>query len=171
MSETKINKYDLNNNYIRSYNNKKEILDEFGIKVPKFLNKHLNYHKTNDSYKGYIYRYDNKDNIKNPELVIERNPSIKSNPLNKYDKYNKNGAELCHAYNCRKHKKLIIAFRGLFCNIHYNELLIIRNELNDAKITNNKIKEIEFRQKEFLIRKFLDKGHMKFMYKLETSNY
>lgn len=168
MSEIKINMYDLNKNYIRSYNNKKEILDEFGIKVPKFLNKNLNYH--NDSYKGYIYRYDDKDNIKNPELVVKNNISIKHNPLNKYDRYNKNGAELCHAYNCRKHTKLITAFRGIFCNIHYNELSIIRNELNDAKITNNKIKEIEFRQKEFLMRKFLDNGHMKFMYKLETVN-
>lgn len=163
----KINMYDLDKNYIKSYNSKKEILDEFGIKVPKFLNKNLNYHT--DSYKGFIYRYDRWDNIKNPDLIIEKkvNINIKSNPLSKYDKYNRNGSELCHAYGCRKHIKLINAFRGMFCNGHYEELLIIRNELNNAKISNNKKKEVEFRQKEFLMRKFLDNGHMKFMYKLE----
>lgn len=168
----KINMYDLDKNYIKSYNSKKEILDEYGIKVPKFLNKNLNYHS--DSYKGFIYRYDKWDNIKNPNLIINLNDKPKSNikpstsnPLSKYDRYNKNGAELCHAYSCRKHTKLVNAFRGLFCKNHYEELVIIRNELNDAKVTNNKIKEVEFRQKEFLMRKFLDHGHMKFMYKVE----
>lgn len=105
---------------------------------------------------------------------LKENKSIKHvininyNPISKYDRYNKNGAELCHAYSCRKHTKLISAFRGLFCKIHYKELEIIRNELNDAKLMNNKIKEVEFRQKEFLMRKFLDYGHMKFMYKVES---
>ena len=72
MSE-KINMYDLDKNYIRSYNNKKEVLDDLGIKVPKFLNKNLNYHS--DSYKNHIYRYDKNDNIKNPDLIIEINQS------------------------------------------------------------------------------------------------
>jgi hypothetical protein len=167
----KINMYDLDKKYIKSYNSKKEILDEFGIKVPKFLNKNLNYHS--ESYKGFIYRYDRWDNIKNPSLdvnlVVESKDKItNSNPLSKYDRYNKNGAELCHAYKCRKHTKLVNAFRGLFCKNHYEELVIIRNELNNAKLTNNKIKEVEFRQKEFLMRKFLDCGHMKFMYKVES---
>ncbi len=165
-----INMYDLNHNYIRSYNNKKEILDEIGIKTPKFLNKNLNYH--NESYKNHIYRYDYKDNIKNPNLIIKPNiiikSKIKSNPLTKYDKYNQNNDELCHAFGCRKHKRLIKAFKGLFCEKHYNELLYIRNELNNAKLTNNENKEIKYRQKEFELRKFLDKGHMHFMYKLET---
>lgn len=170
----KINMYSSDKKYIKSYNNKKEILDEFGIKVPKFLNKNLNYH--NESYKGFIYRYDRLDNIKNPSLNINLNTESKDkttikmnnlNPLSKYDRYNKNGAELCHAYSCRKHTKLVNAFRGLFCKYHYEELTIIRNELNDAKSMNNKIKEVEFRQKEFLMRKFLDHGHMKFMYKVE----
>lgn len=165
----KINMYDLNKVYIRSYNNKKEILSELNIKVPKFLNKNLNYH--NDSYKNHIYRYDYYDNIKNPNLVISNQTKkiITSNPLKKYDRYNKNGVELCHAIKCRKHIKLISAFRGLFCQSHYEELLLIRNELNNAKLTNDKEKEIEYRQKEFLLRKFLDKGHMKFMFKLETN--
>jgi hypothetical protein len=165
----KINMYDLNKAYIKSYNNKKEILSELNIKVPKFLNKNLNYRS--DSYKNHIYRYDYNDNIKNPNLVISHkdNKIITSNPLSKYDRYNKNGAELCHAFKCRKHTKLISAFRGLFCPSHYEELSIIRKELNNAKLINNKYKEIEYRQKEFLLRKFLDKGHMKFMFKLETN--
>lgn len=170
----KINMYDLDKHYIKSYNSKKEILDGFGIKVPKFLNKNLNYHS--ESYKGFIYRYDRWDNIKNPNLdvnlIVESKDKIStnmknSNPLSKYERYNKNGAELCHAYSCRKHTNLVNAFRGLFCKKHYEELTIIRNELNDAKIMNNKTKEVEFRQKEFLMRKFLDHGHMKFMYKVE----
>lgn len=74
MDNQTINMYDLNKKYIRSYNSKKEILDGFGIKTPKFLNKNLNYHI--DSYKGYIYRYDNKDNIKNPNIIIDDNKKI-----------------------------------------------------------------------------------------------
>lgn len=86
----------------------------------------------------------------------------------KVNKHNQNGYEMCHAFGCRKHKKLISVYQGLFCETHYGYLSIIRNNLSKAK----KLKIIEcenfWLQQEIEFRKFYDDNHMK--YKLYVEN-
>lgn len=87
----------------------------------------------------------------------------------KVNKYNQNGDEMCHAFGCRKHKKLISIYQGLFCDTHSEYLSIIRNNLSKAK----KLKIIEcenfWRQQEIELRKFHDYGHMKYKLYIEKS--
>jgi len=73
------------------------------------------------------------------------------------DLHNKNGAKLCDAVGCRKHKKLISMYKGLFCAEHIDELIIIRNNIKNTYNTNV---ELKYREEELLFRKVVDKGHM-----------
>lgn len=78
----------------------------------------------------------------------------------RHDAVNRNGAELCHAVGCRKHKDLIDCFRGRFCKRHAAELCLIREKLNKAKRRGDAAEENDARQMEIEFRKFADKGHM-----------
>ena len=65
-----INKYDLNMNFIRSYTNKADILAEFQIKDPKPITKCLA--GSRDEYRGFVFKYDDVDNIKNSTEKLEK---------------------------------------------------------------------------------------------------
>ncbi len=80
----------------------------------------------------------------------------------KIQKYNKHSDEMCHAFGCRKHKKLNRIFNGKFCKHHMNILYDIRNNLYITKNTKNIELENYWRQKEIELRKFHDLGHMKY---------
>lgn len=82
------------------------------------------------------------------------------------DRVNKHGAPLCHAYRCRRHKRLFEGFNGLFCERHYDELLAIRMNLIKAKQDKDLVAENEWRQREIEFRKFAHEGHM--FYKLHV---
>lgn len=73
------------------------------------------------------------------------------------DLHNKNGAKLCNAVGCRKHKQLISIYKGLFCAEHIGELSIIRENIKNTYNTNI---ELKYREEELLFRKVVDKGHM-----------
>ena len=87
----------------------------------------------------------------------------------RYDAVNRNGAELCHAVGCRKHKTLISCFRGRFCPHHAAVLRLIREELSEAKRTRDVVAENAARQREIEFRKFADSGHMAWKLKIEST--
>jgi hypothetical protein len=64
-----INKYDDNKKFIQSYNNIEDIRSEFNTKYNKYITLACSKNK-NKLYNGYYFRYDDDDEIKNPELVI-----------------------------------------------------------------------------------------------------
>lgn len=79
------------------------------------------------------------------------------------------GAEMCHAYGCRKHSKLYIYGRGLFCKRHVTELKIIRSDVARAKVSGDKQAEKDARQREVEFRKFCDAAHMHYLLCLEKN--
>lgn len=83
--------------------------------------------------------------------------------------YNRNGDEMCHAFGCRKHKKLKYIFLGKFCKLHVNMLKKIRDGLYYSKKSENIELENYWRQKEIEFRKFHDPGHMLFKLTIEQS--
>jgi hypothetical protein len=85
--------------------------------------------------------------------------------MNKYDLLNQHGAMLCHAYGCRKHKKLYPCFRGFFCQKHKDELMKIRQAKGNEEDTR---KEIEWRLEELRFRKILDEKHIFYLNTLQT---
>jgi len=63
-----INKYDNNRNFIKSYDNIEDIRKELNIKYNKYIT--LACGKNKDKlYNNYYFRYDNDDEIKNPEII------------------------------------------------------------------------------------------------------
>lgn len=86
---------------------------------------------------------------------------------NKLDRYNQHGAPLCHAFGCRKHKRLREAYRGLWCYKHLNELKQIREALDDCKQRRPCPEEVAVREQELEFRKWLDANHMKFLSELK----
>jgi hypothetical protein len=77
-----INKYDENKNFIQSYNNLEDIRAEFNTKYNKYITLACSKNK-NKLYNGYYFRYDDDDEIKNPELLIN-NSSIGSQEVINY---------------------------------------------------------------------------------------
>jgi len=65
-----INKYDLDMNFICSYTKKADILAELNIKDPKPVTKCLA--GSRDNYKGFIFKYDDVDDIKNTTDQLEK---------------------------------------------------------------------------------------------------
>lgn len=57
-----INKYDLNKIFVKSYENIEEIREELNIKTNKYIT--LCASKKKDNYRGFIFRYDDIDEIK-----------------------------------------------------------------------------------------------------------
>lgn len=86
--------------------------------------------------------------------------------LNKYDRVNQHGAELCHAYGCRKHKRLHPAHNGLWCAEHHREIVSLRQVITPHEGSKQ---EFEARLEELRLRKFTDEGHWKFASYLEKS--
>lgn len=68
----KINIYDKNKKFIKSFEDKNEIKEYLNIKDLKYVNKCLNKDDKMGKYKDMIYKYDDEDDIKNPELLIEQ---------------------------------------------------------------------------------------------------
>lgn len=83
----------------------------------------------------------------------------------KLDMHNRNGAPLCHAFGCRKHKRLIQAFNGWFCNDHLQELSKIRAFKG---VLMEPSEAAEWRLKEALFRKKMDAGHMYYISKISN---
>lgn len=81
---------------------------------------------------------------------------------------NRNGAEMCHAYKCRKHKRLTRAFNGRFCAEHLAILGQIRFHLLMAKRLGLLESENYWRQQEIKLRKYHDANHMKYKAYIEA---
>lgn len=89
----------------------------------------------------------------------------------KLDLFNINGAPLCHAFGCRKHKKLIKYRNGLFCLKHTQQLDQIRSCLSYYKSLEHKTSEeiqgeIYFRDMELMFRKIMCPKHMRYILRL-----
>ena len=82
-----------------------------------------------------------------------------------FDLMNRNGSLLCHWVGCRKHKKIIYKFHGLFCHKHINSLNLIRNNIKKPNIKPNE--EIYWRYQEMINRKIFDKNHIMYIRRLE----
>jgi hypothetical protein len=96
---------------------------------------------------------------------------------NKIDSYNKNGHRLCDAYGCRKHKRLTACHRGHFCEVHQAELELIRSNISfykslesDTKTLDQTKEELHYREQELLLRKQMDKGHVRYILHLMGEN-
>jgi len=87
----------------------------------------------------------------------------------KLDQYNINGTRICDAFGCRKHKKLRIVRRGMFCKKHARELDDLRKRLkyNPCKTKEELMEEVELRQAEARFRKIMDEAHMEYLLGLE----
>jgi len=83
------------------------------------------------------------------------------------DLVNRNGAELCHAVYCRKHKNLVEGFNGVFCSYHLNKLSELRNNLTKFKRNGNIVEEMTLRRKEIEFRKIPDISHVRYLKTLE----
>jgi len=79
-----------------------------------------------------------------------------------YDLFNRNGAPLCHAVKCRKHKRLIASNNGWFCHKHLKQLQEIRQ-----LIKLHSEDEVKYRHQEMLFRKRFDPGHVWYINHLE----
>lgn len=86
----------------------------------------------------------------------------------KLDRVNQHGAPLCHAFGCRKHKRLRQAFRGWFCYQHFKELEAIRAKILQCKANRPDPQEVAWREEEVRLRKWLDGGHMEFLSELKV---
>lgn len=87
----------------------------------------------------------------------------------KYDLFNRNGAPLCHAVGCRKHKNLYEQYRGLFCLQHLNELSEIRQRITHDTSSIEKLEcAVRARREEALFRKVMECCHMHYLLQLET---
>lgn len=104
-------------------------------------------------------------NDRSPPQQIRTDPPLSTG---QYDRYNRNGVEICHAVKCRRYAGAIRIFRGFFCPLHVREMSLIREKIKEAKRDNDRIQEQVWRQREFELRKFLDEGHMTRMHHLET---
>jgi hypothetical protein len=78
---------------------------------------------------------------------------------NKLDRYNINGARLCDAYGCRRHKCLCAVRGGLFCEKHVKELEAIRAHIDPH--TGDR-KEALSRWEELCFRKVWHQGHAQY---------
>lgn len=63
-----INKYDNNKQFIQSYNDIEDIKKEFNIKYNKYITLACGKNK-NKLYNNYYFRYDDDDEIKNPDII------------------------------------------------------------------------------------------------------
>lgn len=91
-------------------------------------------------------------------------------PPSIFDGVNRNGAEICHAVGCRRHKRLREKFRGRFCDRHIAMLEDIRAEIIEAKTSGDVFREVRARYQEALFRKTMEPGHMSWLLKLEMTN-
>lgn len=87
--------------------------------------------------------------------------------MGRYDRYNRNGTELCHYVGCRKHAHLIEIFGGKFCKIHRRAIREIRSKKVGAHYNDmdppDLITELGFRQDEYCVRKFDDRDHLVYL--------
>lgn len=147
-----INVYDLNKNFIASYDAFQDVIAAFNIPSNIILTKCLK--GAFYCYKDNIFKYDRKDDIKYPDIKAAYNP------VDSYKLYNNEGYEMCHMVGCTKHTDLVSGYNGLFCLKHYDRLVVIRRNLNYCKRTNNRAGELVYRQQEFEFRKKIDPAHV-----------
>ena len=83
--------------------------------------------------------------------------------MGQYDMTNKHGVPLCYYVGCRKHKRLIEAFRGKFCNQHYKYMKELRDKIQPHQGT---CEELLCRVVELHVRKQTDIQHRSYVQKL-----
>lgn len=83
------------------------------------------------------------------------------------DRYNQHGAPLCHAFGCRKHKRLTPAHNGLWCHKHKQELGTLRAQIVECKQGPATPAEVRLREDELLFRKWIDEGHVHYINRLK----
>lgn len=81
--------------------------------------------------------------------------------------YNRNGAEMCHAIGCRKHKRLVEVHRGKFCAFHADKLTKIREQMKNFAKNGNIEDEMIKRREEQQMRKVPDYNHEYYIKVLE----
>lgn len=81
----------------------------------------------------------------------------------KLDIVNRKGDKLCDAFGCRRHRHLIPAFGGIFCDRHLQELSVIR-----SRITHNG-DDLDARLEEIRFRKVLCYSHATYAAALENN--
>lgn len=79
-----INKYDLNKNFIKSYNKAEEIAEELGVKYNKYITRCASKSPEQLKYHNFIFRYDDIDEIKYPNLINEEKNKTPTEEFNKY---------------------------------------------------------------------------------------
>jgi len=77
-----INKYDLEKNFIRSYNNIEKAKIDLEVNDGKYITACAS--KKQKKYKNFIFRYDEIDEIKYPNLIDEEETKIPVEEFNKY---------------------------------------------------------------------------------------
>jgi hypothetical protein len=83
--------------------------------------------------------------------------------MHRYELFNRNGALMCHAVGCRRHKKLRAVHGGLFCKKHAAKLAEIRSRIkHDISQA-----EVDARTEEALFRKLMEPRHMRYLFLLE----
>ena len=88
---------------------------------------------------------------------------IKQNGI---DSHNIHNVELCHAVNCRKHKKLKKSYGGMFCSKHLLIINNIRTHINHLGNSN----EIYWRLEELKLRKYVCNRHLYYLWELNEYN-
>ena len=86
--------------------------------------------------------------------------------VSKYDRYNKNGHELCNAFGCRKHTKLVEYGKGKWCPAHLTEIKNLRQIIN---LHDGSEEEYSYRLEELRLRKDSDSSHYWFTRELEKN--
>lgn len=78
-----INKYDLNKNFIKSYNNIEEAKTDLEVNDGKYITLCASKNPKQPKYKNFIFRYDDNDEIKYPNLIDEEETKISVEEFNK----------------------------------------------------------------------------------------
>jgi hypothetical protein len=88
--------------------------------------------------------------------------------ISKYDLVNMHGAELCHAYGCRKHVRLVDYAGGKWCRKHLPRIMELRQIIQPH---NNTPIELEARLEELILRKNADERHYYYARRVERVYY
>lgn len=78
----KVNKYDLNFNHIIQYDSLKAAAAGDGVVDTKYIRLHANEKSTKPHKKKYYFRYDDDDDIKNPDLIETKKSDEDLHPYN-----------------------------------------------------------------------------------------
>jgi hypothetical protein len=145
-----INKYDINKQFIKSYDNIDDIREELNIKYNKYITLACN--KSKDKpYHNYYFRYNDEDDIKNPELktineeltnneIIGSNENLEPEIWKRlteneyYENYEISNHGRFRNYNNKKILKPHVSGNYLYANINIYNTLKNKKEVKKIRI-------------------------------------